>query len=148
MKAVVQRVTRAAVRVDGRVTGRIDRGLLVLVGIGQSDTAADADWMIRKLLNLRIFADDAAKMNRSVSDVAGGLLVVSQFTLYGDVRKGTRPSFTGALPPAEAAEFYRRFVQGLRAATDLVVAEGEFAALMEVELVNDGPVTILLDSHA
>ena len=146
MKAVIQRVSRAEVRVDGQTIGRIDRGLLVLLGIGRSDTDADSDWMIHKLLNLRIFPDDAEKMNRSVTDVAGGILVVSQFTLYGDARKGTRPSFSDAMPPAEAAAFYERFMAQLRAATALPVAEGKFAAMMDVELINDGPVTIILSS--
>jgi D-tyrosyl-tRNA(Tyr) deacylase len=148
MRAVIQRVSRASVRVDGHVTGQIDRGLLVLLGIGKDDTEADTDWMINKLLALRIFPDDAKNMNRSVTDVAGGILVVSQFTLYGDARKGTRPSFTDAMPPADAEKFYNEFMTKLRAATKLPVAEGKFAAMMDVELVNDGPVTIMLDSHA
>jgi D-tyrosyl-tRNA(Tyr) deacylase len=145
MKAVIQRVTRAAVRVDRQTVGEIGRGLLVLLGIGKSDTAATTDWMINKLLSLRIFADDAGKMNRSVTDITGGILVVSQFTLYGDLQKGTRPSFSGAMPPAEAAKFYNDFMRNLRAATSLTVAEGRFAAMMDVELVNDGPVTIMLE---
>ena len=145
MKAVIQRVTRAAVRVDGQTVGEIGRGLLVLLGIGKSDTAATADWMINKLLSLRIFADDAGKMNRSITDITGGILVVSQFTLYGDLQKGTRPSFSGAMPPAEAETFYNDFMRNLRAATSLTVAEGRFAAMMDVELVNDGPVTIMLE---
>ena len=148
MKAVVQRVSRASVRIDGQIVGEIGRGLLVLLGIGKADVAADADWMIKKLLALRIFQDDAEKMNRSVTDVGGGLLAVSQFTLYGDTRKGTRPSFTDAMPPAEAERFYNNFMTKLRAATLLKVAEGKFAAMMDVELINDGPVTIILDSHA
>lgn len=148
MKAAVQRVARAAVRVEGRVIGQIDLGLLVLLGIGATDTPADSDWLIPKLLALRIFPDAAGKMNRSVSDVGGGLLVVSQFTLYGELTKGTRPSFSGAMPPGEARVIYERFLEQLRAATSLPVAAGQFAAHMAVELVNDGPVTILLDSHA
>ena len=148
MKAVVQRVSRAAVKVDGATIGQIERGLLVLLGIGKNDIKADADWMINKLLNLRIFPDDADKMNRSVTDIGGGILVVSQFTLYGDARKGTRPSFSDAMPPAEAEKLYADFMTKLRTATSLPVAEGKFAAMMEVELVNDGPVTIILDSHA
>ena len=146
MKAVVQRVTRAAVRVDNQTVGEISHGLLVLLGIGQADTATASDWLIKKLLALRIFADDSGKMNRSVTDVGGGILVVSQFTLYGDLEKGTRPSFSEAMPPAEAREFYRRFMEQLRAATQLPVAEGQFAAQMDVELVNDGPVTIILEN--
>jgi D-tyrosyl-tRNA(Tyr) deacylase len=148
MKAVVQRVSRACVRIDDQTVGEIDRGLLVLLGVGKSDTGADTDWMIKKLLALRIFPDDAKNMNRSVTDIGGGILVVSQFTLYGDARKGTRPSFTDAMPPIDAERFYGDFMSKLRAATRLKVAEGKFAAMMDVELVNDGPVTILLDSHA
>jgi D-tyrosyl-tRNA(Tyr) deacylase len=148
MKAVVQRVSRASVRIDGQTVGEIERGLLVLVGVGKDDTAVDTEWMIKKLLALRIFPDDAKKMNRSVTDIGGGILVVSQFTLYGDACNGTRPSFTDAMPPAEAEQFYNDFMVKLRAATTLQVAEGRFAAMMDVELVNDGPVTIVLDSHA
>jgi D-tyrosyl-tRNA(Tyr) deacylase len=148
MKAVVQRVSRASVRIDGQTVGEIGRGLLVLLGIGKDDAAADTEWMIKKLLALRIFPDDAKNMNRSVTDIGGGILVVSQFTLYGDARKGTRPSFTDAMPPADAERFYNDFVTKLGAATTLKVAEGRFAAMMDVELVNGGPVTIVLDSHA
>ena len=146
MRTVVQRVSRAEVRVEGEVVGKIGPGLLVLLGLGQGDTEAEADWMIQKLLQLRIFPDDDGKMNRSVTDVGGGLLVVSQFTLYGELRKGTRPSFSNAMPPAEAAVLYERFLQRLRATTTLPVAAGRFAAMMDVDLVNDGPVTIILDS--
>ena len=145
LKAVVQRVTRAAVRVDGQTVGEIRRGLLVLLGIGKTDTPATSDWLINKLLALRIFPDDTGKMNRSVTDIAGSLLVVSQFTLYGVLEKGTRPSFSDAMPPAEAKLLYRDFMVKLRAATALPLAEGRFAALMDVELVNDGPVTIILE---
>jgi D-tyrosyl-tRNA(Tyr) deacylase len=146
MKAVVQRVARASVRVDGLLTGQIERGLLVLLGLGKNDTGEDTGRMINKLLNLRIFPDDAGKMNCSVTDIGGGILVVSQFTLYGDARKGTRPSFTDAMPPGAAEKFYNEFMTKLRAATKLPVAEGKFAAMMDVELVNDGPVTIILDT--
>jgi D-tyrosyl-tRNA(Tyr) deacylase len=148
MRTVIQRVTRACVRVDGQVVGEIGHGLLVLLGLGQTDTPAARDWMIEKILKLRIFPDAAGKMNRSVTDIAGGILVVSQFTVYGEVQKGTRPSFTGAMAPAEAEPFYREFLEKLRAATRLPVAAGRFAARMQVELVNDGPVTIVLDSPA
>jgi len=148
MKAVVQRVSRASVKIDNQVVGKIGPGLLALVGVGKDDTAADTDWMIKKLLALRIFPDDAKNLNRSVSDIAGGILVVSQFTLYGDARKGARPSFSGAMPPADAERFYHDFMAKLRTATPLKIAEGRFAAMMDVELVNDGPVTIILDSHA
>ncbi|HTS20051.1 MAG TPA: D-aminoacyl-tRNA deacylase [Verrucomicrobiae bacterium] len=148
MKAVVQRVSRASVRVDGQTIGEIGRGLLVLLGIGQDDTTADTEWMIKKLLALRIFPDDEKNMNRSVTDIGGGVLVVSQFTLYGDASRGTRPSFSHAMAPAEAEQFYNDFMVKLRGATMLKVAEGKFAAMMDVELVNDGPVTVILDSHA
>ncbi len=147
MRIVVQRVSRAVVRVDGQTVGEIGRGLLALLGIGKADTEADSDYIIGKILALRIFHDDAGKMNRSVTDIAGGVLVVSQFTLHGDARKGTRPSFSDAMPPADAEKFYNRFMEKLRAATTLQVEEGKFAAMMDVELVNDGPVTILLDSQ-
>jgi D-tyrosyl-tRNA(Tyr) deacylase len=145
VKAVVQRVTRAAVRVDEQTIGEIGRGLLVLLGFGKTDTPATADWMIAKLLALRIFPDDTGKMNRSVTDIGGGLLIISQFTLYGTLEKGTRPSFSDALPPAEAEVLYGQFMVKLRAATTLPVAEGRFAADMQVELVNDGPVTIIVE---
>jgi D-tyrosyl-tRNA(Tyr) deacylase len=148
MRAVVQRVQRASVRVDGRTIGEIERGILVLLGIGKGDTPAASDWMIKKLLGLRIFPDDQDKMNRSVTDSGGAVLVVSQFTLYGDARKGYRPGFSDAMPPVEAERFYREFMTQLRAATTLTVREGQFAAMMDVELVNDGPVTIWLDSDA
>lgn len=147
MRIVVQRVSRAAVRVDGQTVGEIGRGLLVLLGIGQEDTDTDSDYIIGKILSLRIFHDDEGKMNRSVMDIGGGVLVVSQFTLLGDVRKGTRPSFSDAMPPADAEKLYGRFMEKLCAATPLKVAKGRFAAMMEVDLVNDGPVTILLDSQ-
>jgi D-tyrosyl-tRNA(Tyr) deacylase len=146
MKAVVQRASRASVTIDGQAVGQIGRGLLVLLGIGKSDAPGDADWMINKLLNLRIFPDDTHNMNRSVTDIGGEILVVSQFTLYGDARKGMRPGFADAMPPAEAEKFYHEFTSRLRKATNLKVAEGKFAAMMDVELVNDGPVTIVLDS--
>ncbi len=146
MKAVVQRVSRASVRVDEETIGEIGRGLLVLLGIGKADTETEADWMIKKLLALRIFPDESGKMNRSVTDIGGALLIVSQFTLYGMLEKGTRPSFSDAMPPAEAEKFYHEFMRRLRAATALRVEEGRFAAMMDVELVNDGPVTIILQS--
>ena len=146
MKAVVQRASRASVSVDEQVLGEIGRGLLVLLGIGKNDTQTDADWMINKLLNLRIFPDDTHNMNRSVTDIGGELLIVSQFTLYGDARKGMRPGFTDAMPPADAEKFYNEFMLKLRGATSLKIAEGKFAAMMDVELVNDGPVTIVLES--
>jgi D-tyrosyl-tRNA(Tyr) deacylase len=147
MRAVVQRVSRAKVTVEGRITGSIDDGLLVLLGAGAGDAAADLAYIVDKIVNLRIFADDAGKMNRSVLDVGGGVLVVSQFTLYGDVRQGRRPAFTGALEPVAAKAFYEESLDAIRAAGVTRVEAGEFAADMQVELVNNGPVTILLDSR-
>jgi len=146
VRAVAQRVTRARVVVADQVTGEIDGGLLVLLGAGTGDGVADVDYMVDKVANLRVFADDAGKMNRSVLDTGGGVLAVSQFTLYGDARKGRRPAFTGALEPGAAEALYDQFVAGLRAAGVARVATGVFRATMAVELVNDGPVTILLDS--
>jgi len=147
VRAVVQRVSRASVTVDTRVTGAIERGLLVLLGAGAGDGPSDLAYVVDKIVNLRIFADDAGKMNRSVLDVAGGVLVVSQFTLYGDARTGRRPAFTGALEPIAANALYEQALVAIRAAGVARVEAGEFAADMQVELVNDGPVTILLDSR-
>lgn len=147
MRAVVQRVSRAKVTVGDRVTGAIDGGLVVLLGAGQGDTATDLAYIVDKVANLRIFADDAGKMNRSVLDVGGGVLVVSQFTLYGDARQGRRPAFLAALEPAAARALYEQALVALRQAGVVQVQAGEFAADMAVELINDGPVTILLDSR-
>ena len=147
MRAVVQRVSRASVTVDTRVTGAIERGLLVLLGAGAGDAATDLAYIVDKVVNLRIFPDDAGKMNRSVLDVGGGVLVVSQFTLYGDARQGRRPAFTGALEPGAARALYEQALVDIRAAGVAKVEGGEFAADMKVDLVNDGPVTILLDSR-
>ena len=146
MRAVVQRVSRAGVEVEGRRVGAIGPGLLVLLGAGAGDAAADVAYLVDKVANLRIFADQAGKMNLSVLETGGGVLAVSQFTLYGDARKGRRPAFTGALEPRQAEALYQEFVAGLRAAGVAEVATGVFGAMMEVELVNSGPVTILLDS--
>jgi D-tyrosyl-tRNA(Tyr) deacylase len=146
MRAVVQRVSRARVTVDGATTGEIGAGLLVLLGVAQRDTAADADYLADKITGLRIFEDDAGKMNRSVAEAGGAVLAVSQFTLYGDVRRGKRPSFDAAARPEQARELYERFVERIRAA-GLRCETGRFQAMMRVELVNDGPVTILLDSE-
>jgi D-tyrosyl-tRNA(Tyr) deacylase len=145
MRAVVQRASEAWVRVDGAEVGRIGQGLLILLGVGREDRDVDADQLAEKVVNLRIFADDAGHMNRSLLDVRGELLVVSQFTLYGDARKGRRPSFVDAAPPAEAERLYRRFI-AQAGASGPRIATGVFQAMMEVGLVNDGPVTILLDS--
>ena len=145
MRAVVQRVAKAMVRVDGRATGEVGRGLAVLLGVASGDSAEDARWMVDKVAQLRIFEDDQGKMNRSVLDVGGGVLVVSQFTLLGDARRGNRPSFTAAAPPEAANALYERFCALLRE-KGLTVATGVFRAEMAVELVNDGPVTLLLDT--
>jgi D-tyrosyl-tRNA(Tyr) deacylase len=147
MRAVIQRVSRASVTVDTRVTGSIDRGLLVLLGAGAGDGANDLAYIVDKIVNLRIFPDDQGKMNRSVKDVGGAVLVVSQFTLYGDARQGRRPAFTGALEPVAARALYEQSLEAIRAAGVEKVESGEFAADMNVDLQNDGPVTILLDSR-
>jgi len=145
MRAVVQRVSRAQVMVNGEVTGRINRGLVVLLAVGSADTESDADYLADKVVGLRIFEDENGKMNLAVSDIRGGILIVSQFTLYGDVRRGKRPSFDAAAPPQRARELYEYFVERIRA-TGLTCEAGRFQETMQVELVNDGPATILLDS--
>jgi D-aminoacyl-tRNA deacylase len=145
MRAVVQRVSRARVTVEGRVTGEIGAGLMILLGVGKEDTSAVATSMAEKAANLRIFEDAQGKMNRSLLDVKGGALVVSQFTLYGDARGQRRPSFLAAAPPERAAALYEEFNAALRG-LGVSVATGIFQAMMSVELVNEGPVTILLDS--
>ncbi|HUK24274.1 MAG TPA: D-aminoacyl-tRNA deacylase [Terriglobales bacterium] len=145
MRAVVQRVSRAQVSVGGELAGQIGRGLLVLLGVGQGDTEADADYLAEKITGLRIFEDAGGKMNLSVGEVQGAVLVVSQFTLYGDLRRGKRPSFDAAARPERARELYEYFVGRLRAA-GLPCSTGRFQEMMQVELVNEGPVTILLDS--
>jgi D-tyrosyl-tRNA(Tyr) deacylase len=147
MRAVVQRVTRASVTVGAEVVGRIDRGLLVLLGAGAGDVESDLAYVVDKIVGLRIFPDDAGKMNRSVLEIGGGVLCVSQFTLYGDARKGRRPAFVDALEPIAAKILYEQALARLAAAGVSPVAAGVFAADMQVELINDGPVTILLDSR-
>ncbi len=144
MRIVLQRVSRARVTVEGRETGAIGRGFLLLVGFTGGDTEETLRWMAEKVVGLRVFTDRAGKMNLSVDEVDGALLVVSQFTLYGDARKGRRPSFVEAAPPTLAIPLYERFLEILRA-TGRLVETGEFGAMMEVELVNDGPVTLLLE---
>jgi D-tyrosyl-tRNA(Tyr) deacylase len=146
MRAVIQRVSRAKVSVGGEVTGEIGKGLLVLLGVSSEDTEGSADYLVEKTIGLRIFEDDSGKMNLSVGDVNGAVLVVSQFTLYGDVRRGKRPSFDRAARPERANELYEYFVGKIRAA-GLPCETGRFQAMMDVELVNDGPVTVLLDSE-
>jgi len=144
MRVVVQRVSGANVEVDGAVVSSIGRGLLVLAAFRTGDGGAELDWMARKCLELRIFPDETGKMNRSVLDVEGELLVVSQFTLYGDCRKGRRPDFTGSAPADEAQRLYRSFLDTLSAHYPRI-AEGVFGAMMKVSLVNDGPVTLIID---
>jgi D-aminoacyl-tRNA deacylase len=145
MRAVVQRASRAEVRVGGDVTGRIERGLVVLLGVRTGDTERDADYLVEKIAGLRIFPDEAGKMNLSVEEIGGALLVVSQFTLYGDTRKGRRPSFIEAAPPEIATTLYDYFVERARA-RGLPVATGVFQAMMEVDFVNEGPVTLIVES--
>ncbi len=145
MRAVIQRVSRAQVRVQGEVAGAIGPGLLVLLGVGAGDAVADAAYLAEKTAGLRIFEDEAAKMNRSLTEIGGEVLVISQFTLFGDVRRGRRPSFDQAAPPAEADALYQQYVEFLREG-GLTVETGVFQAMMQVDLTNEGPVTILLDS--
>ncbi len=147
MRAVVQRVAHASVVVDGATVGKIDRGLLVLLGAGAGDSETDLTYVVDKIVNLRIFPDADDKMNLSVLDIKGGVLVVSQFTLYGDARKGRRPAFTSALEPVAAKQLYLRSLELLSAAGITEVSAGIFAADMKVTLCNDGPVTIMLDSQ-
>ena len=146
MRAIIQRVTRARVTVASRVAGEIQTGVLVLLGVGRADTSESVEYLAEKIANLRIFADDAGKMNRSLAEIGGSALVVSQFTLYGDTRGGRRPSYIQAASPEEANRLYEEFVRCLRS-FGVPVETGVFQAHMEVELVNDGPVTILLDSE-
>ena len=145
MRAVVQRVREASVAVEGQEVGLIGQGILVLLGVGQKDGPEDARYMAEKVVHLRIFADEQGKMNKSVLDVDGGLLAVSQFTLWGDCRKGRRPSFVAAAEPAKAEALYEAFINNARS-LGVNVASGRFQEMMEVSLVNDGPVTLLLDS--
>ena len=145
MRAVIQRVKSASVTVDGKIVGKIGKGLLVLLGVSNDDSEKDASYLVEKTLNLRIFEDSNHKMNLSLLDITGEILVVSQFTLYGDTRKGRRPSFIDAAPPEKANRLYEYFVSKI-CELRLQVETGRFQAMMDVELVNDGPVTILLDS--
>lgn len=145
MRAVVQRVSRASVKVDGKIVGQISAGLLVLLGVAQDDTESHADYLADKVIGLRIFEDAEDKMNLPITDIAGAILAVSQFTLFGDVRRGKRPSFDAAARPEQAKKLYERFVERVRAA-GIRCEIGTFQATMQVELCNEGPVTILLDS--
>ena len=145
MRAVLQRVLSAQVKVDGKIAGKIGRGLLVFLGVSKTDTQADADYVAAKIAGMRIFDDEQGKMNFSLAETSGSVLVVSQFTLYGDVRRGKRPSYDQAAPPEQARELYEYLVRRIRD-TGFICETGEFQARMQVELVNDGPVTILVDS--
>ena len=146
MRAVIQRVTSASVTVDNQETGAINEGLLVLLGVHGNDTQQDVQWLAEKIVNLRIFEDDVGKMNLSLLDTHGSMLIVSQFTLLGDCRKGRRPSWSSAAPPQTAKQLYHAFIDAV-AALGINTAKGKFQAMMEVSLVNSGPVTMLLDSH-
>lgn len=148
MRAILQRVSQASVTVDGRVAGAIGRGLLVLAGAAPDDTADDRDWLARKIVQLRVFPDDAGVMNRSVADAGGEVLAVSQFTLFASTRKGNRPSWSAAAPPEVARPMFDAFVGALARELGRAVATGVFGADMQVALVNDGPVTIAIDSRA
>jgi D-tyrosyl-tRNA(Tyr) deacylase len=145
MRVLLQRVKRASVTVEGAITGQIGQGILALVGIAATDTMQEIEWMCKKLTKLRIFADADGKMNLSVSDVQGGVLLVSQFTLYADAEKGLRPSYIGAAPPEVAEPLYNQMLEYLRTTSSLTIGAGIFGAMMDVELVNDGPVTIWLE---
>ena len=145
MRAVIQRVSRASVRIDDTTAGQIGHGLVVLLGICSEDTTRDLEWLAKKIVHLRIFDDDEGKMNRSLADTDGEMLIISQFTLYGDCRKGRRPGYSKAAPPEFAEPLYQQFIEAV-SKHQISVATGTFRATMEVELVNDGPVTLLLDS--
>ena len=147
MRAVIQRCREASVTIDGEVTGRIGPGLLVLLGIEQGDAVEDGAWLAAKIVRMRLFADEEGKMNRSLEDIAGGLLVISQFTLHASTKKGNRPSFIGAARPEEAIPLYERFLSECEGLLGREVARGRFGADMAVALVNDGPVTIVMDSR-
>jgi D-tyrosyl-tRNA(Tyr) deacylase len=146
MRAVVQRVKESSVKADNEILGRIDSGLLVLLGVAKGDSPSDAEYLANKIVNLRVFEDDAHKMNRSLPEIGGKMLVVSQFTLLGDCRKGRRPSFIAAAEPQLAVELYEYFVQQVRR-LGIPVETGRFQAVMEVALINDGPVTLILESR-
>jgi D-aminoacyl-tRNA deacylase len=147
MKVVVQRVSRANVSVEEEIKGSIDRGLLLLVGIHENDDMDTVKWVVNKVLKLRIFEDEEGKLNKSVTDVGGGVLVVSQFTLYGNVSKGTRPSFIEAAKPEIAEPLYDKMIAYFKNKSDLQIGSGVFGAMMDVELINDGPVTILIEKE-
>ena len=147
MRAVIQRVSRASVTVEGAVVGEVGRGLLVLVGVAIDDTSDDIEWLAGKIAGQKLFPDEGGRMNLSIAEIAGSVLVVSQFTLLASTRKGTKPSWHRAAPPEVAVPLYEEFVRAMEAVLGRPVATGEFGAMMEVELVNDGPVTLVLDSR-
>lgn len=146
MRVLLQRVSEASVKIEERVVGQIESGLLLLVGIEEEDSKNDADWLIKKIIGMRIFSDEEGRMNRSIQDIAGQFLVVSQFTLHASTKKGNRPSFIKAARPEQAIPFYEYFKEELRKQSNLIVETGQFGADMKVSLTNDGPVTIWLDS--
>ena len=146
MRAVLQRASRASVKINARLQGKIGRGLVVLLGVRSNDNIRDLQWLVEKIVNLRIFEDQQGKMNNSLADIDGEMLIISQFTLYGDCRKGRRPGFSSAAPPEIAEPMYQRFIEEVKNKR-ISVATGTFGAAMEVELINDGPVTMLLDSE-
>jgi D-aminoacyl-tRNA deacylase len=146
MKLILQRTSRASVSVDGKIVGQINQGLMVLIGITHTDTKENADALIKKLINLRVFNDEQGKMNLSIQDVQGEFLVISQFTLYGNAKKGNRPSYVDAAPPDVAIPLYEYFIDSLMVESQLKVETGIFGAMMDVELVNSGPVTLVLES--
>lgn len=148
MRVVLQRVSSASVTIDGRIAGRIERGLLVLLGIESADTETDGQWLAEKIAKLRLFDDADGRMNLSVADIGGGILLVSQFTLHASTAKGTRPSFNAAARPEQARPLYEKFIAQLTATLGRAPATGEFGAMMQVALVNDGPVTLLIDSKS
>ncbi len=145
MRVVLQRVKRCRVTVSGEISGEIGAGILTFLGVGPEDSNEDVRYLAEKTVHLRIFPDDAGKMNRSLLDIGGGMLIVSQFTLFGDCRKGRRPSFTGAAPPEKAENLYHAFIEEVEK-FDVTTSTGRFGAMMDVDIVNDGPVTLLLDS--
>ena len=146
MRTVIQRVSRAQVSIEGKIKGSIGKGLVVFVGIAAEDSQKDLQWLAEKIVHLRIFEDNSGKMNTSLTDIKGEVLIISQFTLYGDCRKGRRPGFSGAAPPLKAEPYYQQFVEEVKS-KGIQVATGTFQADMQVELINDGPVTLLLDSE-
>ncbi len=147
MRAVVQRVSEASIAIDGKPSGTMQRGIVLLLGVGQSDSEKDIDWLLSKILNLRIFEDSDGKMNQSLIDISGDLMIVSQFTLFGNMKKGNRPSFNHSAPPDIAIPLYDTFVAKAREAAPAIVLTGSFGAHMDVRLTNDGPVTLILDTE-